>query len=714
MAHDVPLPVARSALKTLRPVESSPTTLLLIGLSMETPTLALSDGFCYPVAASDRSRDDTRFPSAAFARMSWMGRFLFNQGSTDKEDTKEVGADMCGICGFTWSDPDLIRAMTCEMSHRGPDQEGYWVSEIVSLGHCRLSIIDLSDNGRQPMHNEEGSLHLVFNGEIYNFGELRKDLCARGHRFLSRTDSEVILHAYEEYGLNVLSKLRGMFAFALWDERQKTLFLARDRIGIKPLYYHHFNGRLLFASEIKALLKCPFISRTINLPALPDYLGFEFVPSPATLFRDVAKLPPGHYLLYHNGQADVRPYWDLSMGGNTLRYPEAVECLREKLEDAVRSHLVSDVPLGVFLSGGLDSSALVAMMRRHVTGRLRTFTVGYPDKTFSELDYAQRVADAFATDHQVLMIEDLKPEHIESAVWHLDEPMTDLSTIPLLLVCRQAKRHVTVCLSGEGGDENFAGYDRFKASRLHRFYARLPAWIRRGVVQPLVRRLPDCPQKKGVVNSLKRFVEGASLPSEGQHLRWQYFLIPPIATRLWRPEIRAQLPHAPFRQVREFARRCTEADPVNREIYLDLRFMMTDSILMKVDKMSMAHSLEIRVPLLDHQFVEFVASLPGHWKLRGLETKHIFRSALRGILPDVIVRRGKQGYSLPVKHLLRHQLRDWMVQLLNESPLLRSTMDRGEVQRLIQEHLAMTHNHNHILWALMTVALWQSRFHVEL
>ena len=621
---------------------------------------------------------------------------------------------MCGICGFNWNDAEQARRMADAMVHRGPDQDGVYSGAGVSLGHRRLSIIDLSEHGRQPMGNEDGAVWIVFNGEIYNFQELRDDLVKKGHRFRSRCDTEVIVHGYEEYGADVLQRLRGMFAFALWDARQRSLFLARDRIGIKPLYYYHRDGRFIFGSEIKAILACPAVSRELNPQALYDYVGFEFVPAPETMFRDVAKLPAGHCLTLKDGRADVRRYWDLRFTPpTTLSYGEAVERQRELLDVAVKSHLISDVPLGVFLSGGLDSSALVAMMRRHVSGPLRTFTIGYPDKTFSELDYAQIVADAFQTEHHVLMIDDLTPAHIERAAWHLDEPMTDLSAVPLMLVCEKAKSFVTVCLSGEGGDESFAGYDRFKASRLDRFYRLVPSLLRRQLIERVVLGLPDQPQKKGAINMLKRFIEGARLPAEGMHLRWQYFSPPEQDAALFAPSVKRRAVFDRFRLVREQAARCDALDRVNREIYVDMRFMMTESVLMKVDKMSMASSLEIRVPLIDHVFVEFMASLPGAWKLRGLETKAIFRSALEGILPERIVRRGKQGYSLPVKHLLRGQLREYMTQLLNETPVIRENFDLPFVNRLIAEHAAMQHNHNHTLWALMNVAIWSRKFQVK-
>ncbi len=618
---------------------------------------------------------------------------------------------MCGICGMNWAGQALIRRMAARLQHRGPDAEGFHVADGVSLGHRRLSIIDLSEQGRQPMVNEDGTAFLVFNGEIYNFRPLRIELERLGHRFASRTDSEVILHGYEAWGDEVLKHLRGMFAFAIWDVRRRRFLVARDRIGIKPLYYRWDGRRFSFASEIKALLEDPSIPRALNRQALYDYIGFEFTPAPETFFEGIRKLPAGHYLTVEEGKLEERTWWDLSYKpGSAHRFEEAAERLLELLDECTASHLVSDVPLGVFLSGGLDSSALVAMMRRHVSGRLRTFTIGYPDPSFSELDYAQIVADHFATDHQVLMVDDLKPEYVERALWHLDEPMTDLSCVPLLLVCEQARRHVTVCLSGEGGDEIFCGYDRFKASRLARLLGRIPIPLRRPFMAFLAERLPDRPQKKGVVNMVKRFLQGALLPEEGGHLRWQFFGGAEQDRALFKPEFLASIESDPFRIPRQMILRCDATDTVNRELYLDTRFMMPDSVLMKVDKMSMASSLEVRVPLLDHELVEFMASLPGRWKMRGFRTKHLLRAALRGILPGAILERGKQGYSLPVKQLLRGSFRPWMEELLRGSSLIRAHCRVETVERLMAEHLAMKHNHNHVLWALMNVALWEARF----
>ncbi len=617
---------------------------------------------------------------------------------------------MCGILGFSWSDRSLAESLCQVLKHRGPDQEGVFCAEGITLGFRRLSIIDLSAQGHQPMPNEDGTVQLVFNGEIYNFLELREELEEKGHRFRSKADSEVIVHAYEEWAEAFLDHLQGMFAFGLWDQKKRRLLLARDRLGIKPLYYYFKNGRLAFASEIKALLQTPEISREVDLQALYYYLGYEFVPSPLTMFEGIKKLRPGQYLQWSGNELTQKTYWDLNRPGTDLTQEEAVVELRQLLQETVRHHLISDVPLGVFLSGGLDSSTLVALMRRLGVNPLKTFSIGYPDPSFSELPYAELVAREFDTEHTVLMIPEVTLKDLEEAVWHLDEPMTDLSALPLYLVCREARKHVTVCLSGEGGDEIFAGYDRFKASKADRYYRFLPALIREKMIYPIIEALPDQPQKIGIINIVKRFVEGAHLPLDGGHLRWQYFSSDDQDTRLFNEGFKGQVKMDPFAPIRALKSSWADADRLDQEIYVDLRFTTPDSVLMKVDKMSMAHALEIRVPFLDHRFVEFTASLPGDWKLKGFRTKAIFRQALTGILPDSIVWRGKQGYSLPIKNWLREGLKEPLITVLKESPVIKEYINGVYVQTLIDQHIARTHNHNHILWALLNLGLWHQRF----
>jgi asparagine synthase (glutamine-hydrolysing) len=617
---------------------------------------------------------------------------------------------VCGIAGFTWADRDLVVRMTASLAHRGPDGEGCHVGHGVSLGHRRLSVIDLSQDARQPMCNEDGSVWLVFNGEIYNFQELRENLERAGHVFRSRSDSEVIVHAYEEFGLECLRRLRGMFAFAIWDENNRTLLLARDRMGIKPLYYARVDDGLIFASEIKALLCCDSLPRRVNLQAVYDFLGYEFVPEPQTMFEGVQKLQPAEWLKVRDGRVASGSYWDLQVeaADRTRAGHEAV--LLDVMQDAVRSHLVSDVPVGVCLSGGLDSSAVVACMRRSGVQRIRTYSLGYADRSFSELQYARIVAEAFETEHEELVIDPVTPEVIERAVWHLDEPMSDLSVVPFYLLCQQVSGHVKVCLSGEGGDETLVGYDRFKASKANRYYSALPSWMRGGVIAPLVSRLPDRPQKKGAVNTLKRFVQGGLLPDEGEHLRWQYFSNVALENRLFLPAFRRQIRPDPFEPIRRHLAGKTFDCALDREIYLETRFAMVSNPLFKVDRMSMAHGLEVRVPLLDHQFVESCATIPGQLKLSGFTTKAIFRRAMRGVLPDAILRRGKQGYSLPLKHWLRAELREYAIDTIEGSTFIQEWFDLRHIRQLMREHQTQRENHNHTLWALLNLAVWHRTF----
>ncbi len=618
---------------------------------------------------------------------------------------------MCGICGFNGSDRELIQRMADVITHRGPDKEGFYVDEDISLGNRRLSIIDLSDRATQPIFNEDKSIVIVYNGEIYNFPELRRDLEAKGHKFYTNTDTEVVIHTYEEYGVDCLQKFNGMFAFALWDKNKRQLFVARDRIGIKPLYYYYDGKKFAFASEIKSILEDPSITREVNYLSLYYYLGYEFVPSPLTMFKRIFKLEPGNYLLYKDGNVSIKRYWELQFKTEYRKKTEYIERMRELIDLSVKRRLISDVPLGVFLSGGLDSSTVVAFMRRHITGNLKAFSIGYEDESFSELDYATFVAREFGLEHHILMISDIGPDFIEKSLWHLDEPMTDLSTIPFYLITRKARENVIVALSGEGGDEVFVGYDRFKASKAYKYYKVIPAFLRRGFVERVIDSLADRPQKKGFVNVAKRFVQGAKLSEDGLHMRWQYFSNPEQDSKLYQHNFKERVKFDPFFPIRRAVARCNSEDELEKEIFVDMRFTMPDSVLMKVDKMSMANSLEVRVPFLDHELIEFNATIPSRYKLRAFgKTKAIFRESIKGILPDRIVYRGKQGYSFPSKNWLREQLKDFMVDVINTSPIINETLNIRYVNKLIEEHLERRQNHNHILWALVNLAVWYNRF----
>jgi asparagine synthase (glutamine-hydrolysing) len=623
---------------------------------------------------------------------------------------------MCGIAGIFDTKPGarpgegIVGRMLDAIVHRGPDDFGIHDGGAAVIGTRRLKIIDLA-GGHQPLSNEDGTIWVAYNGEIYNHLTLHRELEARGHRFNTVCDTEVIVHGWEEHGERIVDRFQGMFGFAVWDRRTGTLWLGRDRLGIKPVYYHWDGSRLIFASEIKAILASGLVAREVDLQALYHYVGYEFVPAPSTMFRGIQKLPPGHLLRVGDGRLELVPYWDVRFEPADLSEDEYIEGIRRLLREAVAKRLMSDVPLGVFLSGGLDSTAVLAFAREATTEAIPTFTIGYEDASFSEWDYARRAAAHYRTEHHEILIDPVTPELIEEALWHLDEPMTDLSAMPFYILSRAARRRVTVCLSGEGGDEVFVGYDRFIASKLNdAVYSGVPGPIRRGVIEPLVRRLPDRDQKKGAINLLKRFVEGAALPAEAGHMRWQYFSSAAQDRALFRGAFLARVAADPFEPIRRHRARVAGADRLSQECYVDLRLTMPDSVLMKVDKMSMAHALEVRVPFLDHALVEFAARIPSGRKFPGLKTKALYRKAMHGVLPQFILDRGKQGYSLPLKAWLRGDLRDYMTTLLNGSPIIREHCNVAFVNVLIEQHLRRTHNHNHVLWALMNVAVWHRRF----
>jgi asparagine synthase (glutamine-hydrolysing) len=428
------------------------------------------------------------------------------------------------------------------------------------------------------------------------------------------------------------------------------------------------------------------------------------------MFQGITKLPPGSILVARDGRLEVQPYWELRFFDTALD-PEALERrVRDACRDAVHAWMMSDVPEGVFLSGGLDSTAVLAFAREATSGPLPTFTIGYADPSFSEWEYAREAARYYGTEHREITIAPITPAVIEEAVWHLDEPMTDLSALPLFLLCQEARRDVTVCLSGEGGDEVFVGYDRFVASKAEPLYRLLPRPLRRGIIEPLVTRLPDQEQKKGPLVVLRRFIEGARLDPEGGHMRWQYFGSPELDARLFRETVLRSVDRDRFAPIRRARERCNSPRRLDREIFVDTRFTMPDSVLMKVDKMSMAHALEVRVPLLDHHLVELAATIPPRLKFPGFRTRAIYRKALRGVLPPRILTRGKQGYSLPLKQWLRQELRDYTIRLLNGSEVIRAYFDRDGVNWMMAEHLARRANHNHTLWALINLALWHRRF----
>ena len=626
---------------------------------------------------------------------------------------------MCGIAGFAFTDPrhpvdrELLRSMTDTLRHRGPDADGAHVGAGVGLGHRRLSIIDLS-TGDQPIYNETRTVAIVFNGEIYNFAELARELEARGHTFVTRSDTETIVHAYEDFGVECVSRLRGMFTFALWDEPRRRLVLARDRAGKKPLYYHADGERLVFASEIKALLKDPSIKRRISVESLHDYFTFGNIPAPGTVFQDIQQIPAGHVLVWERGQARLHEYWDVTFDPTGPSTPGAAsEAFSALFDEAVRMRMVADVPLGAFLSGGIDSSAVVASMARQSARPVVTTSVGFAERTHSELDHARAVAKALGTEHHELLVKPDAIADLPKLVWHLDQPFADSSALPTYYVSRATRERVTVALSGDGGDELFAGYQRRYG--IHRLEQRLrrviPGPVRRGVLAPLARiyprseRIPRPLRLKLVLSNLGQSFERAYFNDMSLFLEEE-------RQALLTPELLAQVRH--HDPLAGFARhfdRVRDADPLSRVLYVDFKTWLANDILVKVDRMSMACSLEVRAPLLDHKIVEFAASLPSNLKFRGSVSKYLLKRHVASRLPDADVHRPKQGFELPLAGWLRGDLRDVAQDLLFSTRSTGRGYVRPEtVKGIWDAHQGGTRNHAPQLWALMVLELWHRQY----
>ncbi len=616
---------------------------------------------------------------------------------------------MCGIAGVLRRDGapvgnQLLWAMTTVLGHRGPDGEGFFTQGPVGLGHRRLAIIDLV-TGDQPMSNDDGSIHLIFNGEIYNFRELRKELEARGHKFWTGSDTEVILRAYESYGVECLGRLRGMFAFAIWDDRRGRLFLARDRVGIKPLVYAWDGRRLLFASEIKAILKDPSVPRELDWEALRDYLTFFYIPSPRTIFRGIRKLPPACYLVLdlERGEPEVRRYWDLHFIPDDNRSEaEWLQGLRWQLQEAVRSHLVSDVPIGAFLSGGMDSSTMVALMAQAAGGPVRTFSIGFDEADFNELSYARRMARRYGTDHYEFVVKPDALDALPRLAWQFDEPFADSSALPAYYVAKITREHVTVALSGDGGDENFAGYLRYARSlALHERLDQLPGLLARPLLRLASRFLPPGVRGQGYLDLL-----GAD-PVE-RYFRMVTFQRSETLRRLLTAEAQAQVsPEVSPRHFRQLALEGAPPDYVSMLQYLDVRTYLPEDILTKVDRTSMLVSLEARVPLLDHGLMEFVATMPSGLKLRKGMGKAILKQAMADALPVEILERRKMGFGVPLEHWFRNELADYAQGiLLDERTRRRGIIQPDATAALLDQHQAGRRDLSSQIWALLCLEEW--------
>jgi asparagine synthase (glutamine-hydrolysing) len=622
---------------------------------------------------------------------------------------------MCGIAGIynirtQESVPHgLVKVMTDTMWYRGPDAEGFFVDGAIGLGHRRLSIIDL-EGGRQPMRNRDGTIWITFNGEIYNFQELREWLAAKGYRFKTRSDTETIVYLYEELGEECFARLRGMFAIAIWDARNHTLVLARDRVGKKPLFYAYDGSRIVFASELKAILQVPGIAREIDLEALSDYFSLLYVPAPKSIFKQIRKVQAGHYLVASESGVREVEYWDLNF--SCIReLPEHEWCQRllEAYREAVRIRMISDVPLGAFLSGGVDSSSVVALMSELTGEPAITSSIGFREKEFDELEYARLVAERFRTKHHEQIVEPDAAGILDTLAWHYDEPFADSSAIPTYYVSKVARQHVTVALSGDGGDENFAGYRRYAFDRREQRVRQLvPAGIRRAVFGALASIYPKADWAPRVLRGKATF-ESLS----GSHIEG-YFR----SVSACRPELKARLLHGDVASAlggydtldlfRHYYDRAGSDDPLSRIQYVDVKTYLADDILVKVDRASMANSLEVRAPLLDHKLMELVAMMPSFMKLSGSTGKYILKKAMRGRLPDKVLYRPKMGFGVPIASWLRDDLKE-----MAESVLFPSQDDgllnTATIRRIWSEHQSGLRNRSTELWTLLMFRLWQQK-----
>ena len=625
---------------------------------------------------------------------------------------------MCGICGKLYFETERtatrqeLSQMARTMAHRGPDGEGAWVSGPVGLAHRRLAIIDLREVAAQPMSNADGSVWITFNGEIYNFKALRTDLEARGYHFRTDSDTEVIIHAYTEYGRGCLEHLRGMFALAIWDARTQTLFLARDRVGKKPLFYYLGRDRFLFASEIKALLVDRSVPLQPMLPALDSFLALQYVPAPSTAFQGIYKLPAAHWLEVKNGLVTIGRYWQLRYTPKKrLTEQDAIAELRWRLAEAVQVRLVSDVPLGAFLSGGIDSSAVVAYMAQAMETPVRTFVAGFEQSAFDERHFARMVAERYGTDHTELIVKAPVADILPRLIWHYDEPFGDASAVPSYAIAALTRQHVTVVLNGDGGDENFAGYDRYLAQRLTRYGDTVPrgAWH---TLAALTKRLPKAWQHRQPLRTLTKAADFLSQTPERRYGRWFGLFTPEERHDLYTDSLRATLgEHDPEGLFVEAFAHSDATDWTDASLAADVALYLTDDLLVKMDRATMAHSLEGRSPFLDHSLMEFVASLPAHFKLAGRQKKYLLKAALRGMLPDAVLDRPKMGFSAPIADWFRDELHDMTHDvLLSTTARQRGYFQPQVVAQLLQEHCSGQQDHAAGLWNLLVLELWHRTF----
>ena len=634
---------------------------------------------------------------------------------------------MCGITGAVWFDPSLaidserLGRMTDAITHRGPDDDGHWIKtghvdgqgrdHGIALGFRRLSIIDV-EGAAQPMCNEDKSVRLVFNGEIYNFQTLRRRLEGSGHQFATNGDGESIVHLYEDMGTDCFAELNGMFSIGLWDAKRSRLVLARDRIGQKPLYYAVTGDRIVFGSELKCLAEVPGVCNEIDPAAIDEFLTYQYIPHPGTIWKGVRKLPPGHFLVFDRGRAEVHRYWNFDPTSERwVSRHQAMERLRELLTDSVRLRLQSDVPLGSFLSGGIDSSLITALAQQQVETPVRTFSIGFPIPDFDETAYAAQVADHLGTNHQRFEVQPSGVEIIDKLVWHYDEPFGDSSAVPTWYLSELTRGHVTVALSGDGGDELFAGYERYRALWLSRRMQRwFPVHKLPGI--GLVQRLPDNSKRRSLVRRAKRFLEAFGQDDARRYLNWLQIFPESLRADIYTDDFVTQLPgDDPFEFLETCWNRSEDRDVVTRASLSDVFSYLPCDLCTKVDIASMAHSLEVRQPMLDHRVVEFAASLPVEYKFRGKRGKLLLEDTFGSMIPKSIFTRRKMGFGIPISNWFREELKPMVHDtLLAEDAKIAPFFRREAVQALVQAHENSEQNHGYRLWNLLILEKWLRRW----
>lgn len=625
---------------------------------------------------------------------------------------------MCGISGKIFIDPraqvepETVHRMTRALAHRGPDAEGFHIRGAAGLGHRRLQIIDLAE-GKQPMYNEDGTLVVVFNGEIYNYLALRRELAAHGHHFKTNSDTEVLLHGYEQWGRNLLRRLRGMFAFALWDERAHQLFLGRDQIGVKPLHYYWDGQQFLFASEIKAILQDASIARKIDAHALDDYLTYLYIPAPKTIFANIRKLQPGHGLLASARGLEEFEYWDLDFTPrNGKSEADMAHEVNAALRESVSAQLMSEVPLGAFLSGGIDSSAVVGTMAHLLDQPVNTASIGFNASAFDELPYARMIAQKYRTNAHEKIVHAEAAKILDTLAWHFDEPFADSSMVPMYYVSQIAREHVTVCLSGDGGDENFAGYRRYRFDALeNHLRGLLPQAVRGplfgtlGSVYPKADWLPQIFRAKTLLTNL-------SLTPERGYFSTMGWFNATMKKQSYNAALQKELHgYDPFSVMQNYFARTEGWDPLSRIQYVDIKTYLVDDILTKVDRASMAHGLEVRVPILDHRFMEHAARIPAQYKLRNGEGKYIFKQALRDLVPREILERPKMGFSIPLAQWLRGELKPlFEARVFARDACVAEWLEPAAIRKWWQQHQRGTRDYAYHLWAVLMLESWGRRF----